>query len=64
MNQYRHLSAFPENKQVLQALTEATPSAVLLDLNMPDEDGLSIIRDLKVLRGEAVTKREPAEQCA
>lgn len=29
------------------AIAEETPSLVVLDLNMPEEDGLSIIRDLK-----------------
>ena len=30
-----------------EAIGTATPDLVVLDLNMPEEDGLSIIRDLK-----------------
>ncbi len=30
-----------------QAITQATPDLIVLDLNMPEEDGLSIVRDLK-----------------
>src|SRR3954464_11088472 len=29
------------------AIADATPDLVVLDLNMPEEDGLSIVRDLK-----------------
>jgi DNA-binding response OmpR family regulator len=28
-------------------MTKATPDLIVLDLNMPDEDGLSIVRDVK-----------------
>jgi DNA-binding response OmpR family regulator len=34
-------------KSLRQAITQATPDLVVLDLNMPEEDGLSIVRDLK-----------------
>ena len=30
-----------------EAIDDETPDLVVLDLNMPEEDGLSIIRDLK-----------------
>src|SRR5215218_8012658 len=30
-----------------QVLNEAQPDLIVLDLNMPEEDGLSIVRDLK-----------------
>lgn len=30
-----------------EAMVETTPDLVVLDLNMPEEDGLSIVRDLK-----------------
>ncbi|MBN9006832.1 MAG: response regulator [Rhizobiales bacterium] len=34
-------------KSLREATDSATPDLVVLDLNMPEEDGLSIIRDLK-----------------
>jgi two-component system, OmpR family, response regulator len=34
-------------KSLRQSITQATPDLVVLDLNMPEEDGLSIVRDLK-----------------
>jgi DNA-binding response OmpR family regulator len=34
-------------KSLRAALTEQLPDLIVLDLNMPEEDGLSIIRDLK-----------------
>ncbi|HEU4806135.1 MAG TPA: response regulator, partial [Nitrobacter sp.] len=34
-------------KSLREAIGIATPDLVVLDLNMPEEDGLSIIRDLK-----------------
>src|SRR6185437_13136842 len=34
-------------KSLREAIGAATPDLVVLDLNMPEEDGLSIIRDLK-----------------
>ncbi len=34
-------------KSLRQALEAAAPDLVVLDLNMPEEDGLSIVRDLK-----------------
>jgi len=34
-------------KSLRRAIEAATPDLVVLDLNMPEEDGLSIIRDLK-----------------
>lgn len=34
-------------RSLRQAITRATPDLVVLDLNMPEEDGLSIVRDLK-----------------
>jgi two-component system, OmpR family, response regulator len=34
-------------KSLREAIGTATPDLVVLDLNMPEEDGLSIIRDLK-----------------
>ncbi len=34
-------------KSLRAAIESATPDLVVLDLNMPEEDGLSIIRDLK-----------------
>ncbi len=34
-------------KSLRQAIAQATPDLVVLDLNMPEEDGLSIVRDLK-----------------
>jgi DNA-binding response OmpR family regulator len=34
-------------KSLRSALTEQLPDLIVLDLNMPEEDGLSIIRDLK-----------------
>ena len=34
-------------KSLRDALSTGTPDLVVLDLNMPEEDGLSIIRDLK-----------------
>jgi DNA-binding response OmpR family regulator len=34
-------------KSLRQAIAQTTPDLVVLDLNMPEEDGLSIVRDLK-----------------
>ena len=34
-------------RSLREAIANATPDLVVLDLNMPEEDGLSIIRDLK-----------------
>jgi len=34
-------------KSLREAIGAGTPDLVVLDLNMPEEDGLSIIRDLK-----------------
>src|SRR6266446_1803562 len=34
-----------------QSIAQQTPDLIVLDLNMPEEDGLSIIRDLKQRTG-------------
>jgi DNA-binding response OmpR family regulator len=34
-------------RSLRESMTKATPDLIVLDLNMPDEDGLSIVRDVK-----------------
>src|ERR1700727_2059139 len=56
-------------KSLRAAIETSVPDLVVLDLNMPEEDGLSIIRDLKarirsVLRRSTPAKAAPAAEAA
>lgn len=41
-------------RSLRRSFEEATPDLIVLDLNMPEEDGLSIVRDLKAKHGTPV----------
>lgn len=41
-------------RSLRRSFEDATPDLIVLDLNMPEEDGLSIVRDLKAKHGTPV----------